>query len=131
MNKKLIRLTEQDLHKIVKESVKRILRESDGYAKWTKQVFDTFVHDILHGAIMSRGYIRTFDEVKIHYRLSSDKKELYLRLADGYENALALTDLENDVVEYGGGVNFEVERDGIFVIVKLPVGNTMHQPNQF
>ena len=126
MNKKLIRLTEQDLHKIVKESVKRILRESDGYAKWTKQVFDAFVHDILHGAIISRGYIRTFDEVKIHYRLSSDKKELYLRLADGYENALALTDLE----KYGGGVNFEVERDGIFVIVKLPVGNTMQQPSQ-
>lgn len=29
MNKKLIRLTEGDLHKIVKESVKRILKESD------------------------------------------------------------------------------------------------------
>ena len=28
MNKKLIRLTESDLHKIVKESVKRVLRES-------------------------------------------------------------------------------------------------------
>lgn len=28
MNKKLIRLTESDLHKIVKESVKRILKES-------------------------------------------------------------------------------------------------------
>lgn len=131
MNKKLIRLTESDLHKIVKESVNRILRESDGYAKWTKQVFDTFVHDILHGAVLGKGYIRTFDEVKMHYRLSPDKKELYLRLADGYENALALTDLENDVVEYGGGVNYEVERDGIFVIVKLPVGNTMQQPSQF
>ena len=30
MNKELIRLTEQDLHKIVKESVKRVLREG-GY----------------------------------------------------------------------------------------------------
>ena len=129
--KKIIRLTEGDLHNIVKKSVNRILKEFDGYAKWTKQVFDTFVHDILHGAILGKGYIRTFDEVKIHYRLSSDKKELYLRLADGYENALALTDLENDVVEYGGGVNYEVERDGIFVIVKLPVGNTMQQPSQF
>lgn len=28
MNKKLIRLTEQDLHKIVKESVNRVLREN-------------------------------------------------------------------------------------------------------
>ena len=29
MNKRLIRLTESDLHRIVKESVKRILREND------------------------------------------------------------------------------------------------------
>ena len=29
MNKKLIRLTESDLHKIVKESVNRMLNESD------------------------------------------------------------------------------------------------------
>ena len=130
MNKKLIRLTESDLHRIVKESVNRILRESNGYMKWTKQVFDIFVHDILHGAIFSKGYIRTFDEVNIHYRLSSDKKELYLTLADGYKDALALTDLENDVVEYGGGANYEVERDGRFVIVKLPVGNTMQPSTQ-
>jgi hypothetical protein len=31
MNKKLIRLTEGDLHRIVKESVNRILRENDDY----------------------------------------------------------------------------------------------------
>jgi len=130
MSKKLIRLTESDLHRIVKESVNRILRESDGYMKWTKQVFDIFVHDILHGAIFSNGYIRTFDEVNIHYRLSSDKKELYLTLADGYEDALALNDIENDVVEYGGGTNYEVERDGRFVIVKLPVDNTMQSSIQ-
>jgi hypothetical protein len=29
MNKKLIRLTEQDLHRIVKESVKKIIKESE------------------------------------------------------------------------------------------------------
>jgi Ethanolamine utilization protein EutJ (predicted chaperonin) len=29
MNKKLIRLTESDLHRIVKESVKRVLKEDD------------------------------------------------------------------------------------------------------
>ena len=31
MNKRLIRLTESDLHKIVKESVKKILKEGDYY----------------------------------------------------------------------------------------------------
>lgn len=30
MNKKLIRLTESDLHRIIKESVQRILKENDG-----------------------------------------------------------------------------------------------------
>ena len=34
MNKKMIRLTENDLHKIVKESVKRILRENDFMQKY-------------------------------------------------------------------------------------------------
>ena len=31
MNKKLIKLTESDLHKIVNESVRRVLNENDGY----------------------------------------------------------------------------------------------------
>ena len=31
MNKKLIRLTEQDLHRIVKESIKRVLKETSDY----------------------------------------------------------------------------------------------------
>jgi hypothetical protein len=56
--------------------------------------------------------------------------ELNVTLADGYKDALTLTDLENDVVEYGGGTNYEVERDGRFAIVKLPVGNTMQPQDQ-
>lgn len=39
MNKKLIRLTESDLHKIVKESVKRVLNEDE-----TNEVEDTIVY---------------------------------------------------------------------------------------
>ena len=40
MNKKLIRLTESDLHRIVKESVKRVLKESyesEREAAWRRQ----------------------------------------------------------------------------------------------
>ena len=43
MNKKLIRLTEQDLHRIVKESVDRILRENEeneGLGKWVRAGID-------------------------------------------------------------------------------------------
>ena len=36
MNKKLIRLTEGDLHRIVKESVNRILRENDDYDRMNR-----------------------------------------------------------------------------------------------
>ena len=43
MNKKLIRLTEQDLHRIVKESVNRVLRESayDMNSLEYKQMYDS------------------------------------------------------------------------------------------
>ena len=37
MNKKLIRLTEQDIHRIVKESVNRILKESDEWDAYLQQ----------------------------------------------------------------------------------------------
>lgn len=37
MNKKLIRLTESDLHRIVKESVNRILKESDEWDAYLQQ----------------------------------------------------------------------------------------------
>ena len=40
MNKKLIRLPESDLHKIVKESVNRILRESNRKEIFTISAFD-------------------------------------------------------------------------------------------
>ena len=37
MNKKLVRLTEQDLHNIVKESVGKILREMDDWDAYLQQ----------------------------------------------------------------------------------------------
>ena len=40
MNKKLIRLTEQDLHKIVKESVKNIVSEASFAPNGFKHRFD-------------------------------------------------------------------------------------------
>jgi len=39
MNKKQIRLTESDLHRIVKESVKKVLNEKDGYDRNLKNTF--------------------------------------------------------------------------------------------
>jgi vacuolar-type H+-ATPase subunit H len=42
MNKKLIRLTEQDLHKIVKESVNRIIKENNQRARKIIREFDDY-----------------------------------------------------------------------------------------
>ena len=47
MNKKLIRLTENDLHKIVKESVNKILNETkkkDPMQQWFKDMDDIQKH---------------------------------------------------------------------------------------
>ena len=41
MNKKLIRLTESDLHKMVKESVNRVLNEWE-YAGWVNDIGDDY-----------------------------------------------------------------------------------------
>lgn len=50
MKKKLIRLTESDIHKIIKESVKRILNETrldydvDNFSgKWNKPDYDSYI----------------------------------------------------------------------------------------
>jgi len=42
MNKKLIRLTESDLHKIVKESVNRIIKENNQRARKMIREFDDY-----------------------------------------------------------------------------------------
>ena len=44
MNKKLIRLTESDLHNIVKESVNKILNEWE-YAGWINDIEDPIEYD--------------------------------------------------------------------------------------
>ena len=59
MNKKLIRLTESDLHRIVKESVNRILKESlDSHMMIDdkNRVFDTF-KNLVHVMIWENGNI--------------------------------------------------------------------------
>ena len=47
MNKKLIRLTEQDLHRIVKESVNRMLKEEFGESMEVASMLKDKMQDIL------------------------------------------------------------------------------------
>lgn len=76
--KRRVRLTEGDLHRIVNESVKRILKEGIGNRKWTKHDFDEFVHDYLHGMVYGKGKIRTFTNEEYSYKISSNRKEVII-----------------------------------------------------
>jgi hypothetical protein len=87
MNKKLIRLTEQDLHKIVKESINRILKEDDStpniynnrsmFAKFMYQTMskmhdinETLFYNVLNGRI---------NQFKI---LSNEEKDRLVEIAE-------------------------------------------------
>lgn len=47
MNKKLIRLTEGDLHRIVKESVNNVLTEHDGTYETIDDYYESFYENVL------------------------------------------------------------------------------------
>ena len=59
MNKKLIRLTEQDLHRIVKESVNRVIKEehyNDAAAlPYITKAFDELINKIGNAAVAING----------------------------------------------------------------------------
>ena len=65
MNKKLIRLTESDLHRIVKESVRRVLKESDNnlreLAQRMAEVGSGSLTDEEHELLRNAGY--TFNTI--------------------------------------------------------------------
>jgi hypothetical protein len=65
MNKKLIRLTENDLHRIVKESVRRVLKESDNnlreLAQRRAEVGSGSLTDEEHKLLRDAGY--TFNTI--------------------------------------------------------------------
>ena len=66
MNKKLIRLTESDLHRIVKESVNRVIREA--------------TIDTQYGGISTNPLKPTFDDVETQNRLKNDTIEMLANL---------------------------------------------------
>jgi hypothetical protein len=67
MNKKIIRLTESDLHRIVKRSVNKILKESldsNMMMDDKERVFEAF-KNLIHAMIWENGYIGG-DEYKLN-----------------------------------------------------------------
>ena len=116
--KQRIRLTESSLHRIIKESVKSVLREGFGGGKWTKQDIDEFVNDVIHGMVYGRGKIRTFTNEEYNFKVSSDGTELIICFPemDGAEVFM------EDNQEYCGG-KYELEcpegYQGKFLIARL------------
>ena len=71
MNKKLIRLTEGDLHRIVKESVNRILSEIDLTNKQIRNITGILDDDELNAACMAE------DEDDLESSIVKDLKDKY------------------------------------------------------
>ena len=131
MNKKLIRLTESDLHRIVKESVNRLLNEigerpwqdTEGYRKWTKSDLDEFMRGDVNAANYGRGKVYTHFREVLEYSFNSNKKILFIKPTEEFENTDALHgfyDYHNEKYEViyhefpNGNTNC--------VIVKIPMG---------
>ena len=72
MNKKLIRLTESDIHRIVKESVDRILKE--GYYDF----YDDFNADDVECPSCGSNNVEPISAIDTHYRCLDCGEEFYL-----------------------------------------------------
>ena len=70
MNKKLIRLTESDLHRIVKESVKRVLRESNESTPSDIAYGLMVMLGEIHNELMRGGDPVTIDEIDKLYGMA-------------------------------------------------------------
>ena len=81
MNKKLIRLTEQDLHRIVKESVNKVLCE--GWSNYSDPQVNNYIRGQIGRTVMgimnaSQNYINNNDESalsQLYWLCSSFEKE--------------------------------------------------------
>ncbi len=85
MNKKLIRLTESDLHRIVKESVNRILKESNELPRNGWKFLKTWQLEIRHNGDLVYA---------IENRPKDGEVWLLTNMHDGYHVIGYFTDLE-------------------------------------
>lgn len=89
---KVIRLTESDLHRIVKESVNKILSEVDGYEKTMAKANPSFDNGTVRGKLtrlLKPNKAKQFD--RIHHdakeRFDTAKKDWYRNFEDNFPNA--------------------------------------------
>lgn len=112
MKKKLIRLTESDLHRIVKESVKRILNETrldydvDNFSgKWNKQNDDNYIDP--------EGYLdNPHDKDEIEMNLFDDNED-YFTNAKKIENDYSWDNFDKKSVAPGISDYYTVAKGAI------------------
>ena len=66
--KRRIRLSESDLHKVIKESVKRVLKEGRS-GTWNQYRLKDFAHDVFQGIIWRPGLIKNILGEEYPYRM--------------------------------------------------------------
>ena len=119
MNKKLIRLTESDLHRIVKESVKRILKEADetaweyGHLSSDEGVFIVVANFYDHTYCFKTKEIERFDnsnEAKQYAVRMIRDKDFINDLVDDIYSEMDTEEVDETNVD---DVNIEVYRNNI------------------
>ena len=91
MNKKLIRLTEQDLHRIVKESVNKVLKEESNISYEYEQLYDN-IQSVTNDISNFVGWKLMNNEV-----INEQTKMLFDSLADA---ASKLSNIAHEVEEH-------------------------------
>ena len=119
MAKKLIRLTESDLHRIVKESVQRILRESSLDAD--------YMSDFWHG-LGDDGYEPQVDLEKICKEADDDLKMLWKELK---QNGFKVSNITNSEGTFGSAPTFKVKTDAGSRYKLMDIVNSHNKVSKF
>ena len=99
MNKKIIRLTESDLHRIVKESVNRVLKEARS-GEWNQYRLDDFVRDVLQGGVRGKGIIKTYTGEILRYKMKGRSLMIDFSQYNDGEPGWARDFVENEAQNY-------------------------------
>lgn len=106
------RLNEAYLRKIVRESVKRVLKE-DRSGTWNKYTLEDFAQEVLHGIVWKPGIIRSMTYEDYHYIMKGRSLKITFPEPDGAE-----VFLEEDAMTYPDYIFVPVPDDPSSMIVR-------------
>ena len=108
-----IKLSENNLHKIIREAVKKIINEGYSYQEWDREHFIEFVYDYLNAQDVINGTLFETPFGDLKYRFTDDNT---LQIAFGSEEDAAK--LNDEFIDQAEDV-YELVHKGNSVFVRL------------